>query len=346
MRVPFKSLSSRTHVPDWKSNVYGFAVYSYPWVNGRECAGKVISIGSKVRNDRLKVGDRVFVASSNYRDIRTSCFQERCVALPENCGRIPDHLSYEAAAGLGVALVAAAAALYESLEIPRQPELGVISGKKSWILIWASASSAGIVTAQLAKLAGLCVIGVSSKSNFEYTKEHGVDITLDRADPEEVVRTATKLGIDFAVDCVGAETAAYAARCLSPGGALVALVKPPKEEYPEIRITDILIKKFHEDRHWGDNLMRFTEFLLAEKKLNPPRLRHVESGIAGIPEGLKLLENNQISGEKVVVKVSETPATSKISKRAVPSSRPTTPVSRPGTPSRMDAGTKRRRIVV
>lgn len=312
-------------------------------MNGRECAGKIISIGERIRSSRLKVGDRVFVASSNYRDIRTSCFQERCVAFPENCGRIPDHMSYESAAGLGVALIAGAAALYESLKIPRQPALGIDSGERPWILIWATASTAGILATQLAKASGFRVIGVSSTANFAYTKDRGVDITLDREEPEEVVRRVRPLNIKYAIDCVGSETAGYAARALGSGGTLVALVKPPKQVPENVNVTDILIKKFHEDRDWGDSLMRFAEVLLQDKRILPPRLRIVDAGLAGIPKGLGLLQDDLISGEKVVVRVCDTPKESE--KRGPPISRPTTPVSRPNTPSGLDS-MKRRRVLV
>lgn len=61
---------------DWKSIAYGFGIHSYPWINGRESAGIVEEIGEGVT--RFKKGDRVLHASTNYRDIRTSTYQEVC----------------------------------------------------------------------------------------------------------------------------------------------------------------------------------------------------------------------------------------------------------------------------
>lgn len=330
---------------DWKSNVYGFAIYSYPWINGRECAGRVVEIGSEVDNERLKLGDRVFVASSNYRDIRTSSFQERCVALPENCGRIPDFMSYEEAAGLGVALIAGAAALYDCLGVPRSGSIASTAGKPhegGWLLIWASASSAGIIATQLAKHAGLRVIGVCSKNNFEYTKSRGVDIALDREDPERVVQVARARGIKFAIDCVGSETAAHAARALQDRGILVPLVKAPQEMPRGVISKEILIKKFHEDPVYAEGLIRFSESLLLDRALSGPRIRIVGAGLAGIPAGLGLLQKNQISGEKVVVRMRDTPTEQP--KRA--RSRAETPLSRPLTPngSLETSANKRQRV--
>lgn len=59
---------------DWKCVAYGFGVHSVPWISGREAGGTVEEIGSEVPG--FQKGDRVWVASTNYRDNRTSTFQE------------------------------------------------------------------------------------------------------------------------------------------------------------------------------------------------------------------------------------------------------------------------------
>ena len=59
---------------DWKCVTYGFGVYSLPWVSGREGAGTVEEVGSSVKG--FSRGDRVWVCSTNYRDNRTSTFQQ------------------------------------------------------------------------------------------------------------------------------------------------------------------------------------------------------------------------------------------------------------------------------
>ena len=59
---------------DWKCVTYGFGIHALPWVSGRECAGTVQEVGAEVKG--WQVGERVWVCSTNYRDIRTSTFQE------------------------------------------------------------------------------------------------------------------------------------------------------------------------------------------------------------------------------------------------------------------------------
>jgi NADPH:quinone reductase-like Zn-dependent oxidoreductase len=59
---------------DWKCVAFGFGIHSLPWVSGRECSGTVVDIGPGVSN--FKIGDRVLAVSTDYRDNRTSTFQE------------------------------------------------------------------------------------------------------------------------------------------------------------------------------------------------------------------------------------------------------------------------------
>ena len=68
---------------DWKCVTYGFGVHELPWISGRESAGVVEEVGADVTGFRL--GDRVWVASTNYRDNRTSTFQQVCIILFSSC---------------------------------------------------------------------------------------------------------------------------------------------------------------------------------------------------------------------------------------------------------------------
>jgi hypothetical protein len=59
---------------DWKCVDYKFGIHDIPWVCGRESSGVIEAVGEHVTS--FKKGDRILLASTNYRDIRTSTFQE------------------------------------------------------------------------------------------------------------------------------------------------------------------------------------------------------------------------------------------------------------------------------
>jgi NADPH:quinone reductase-like Zn-dependent oxidoreductase len=157
-------------------------------------------VGTVVResrsDSRFRQGDVVFAASTDYRDLRKSAYQQFAVASSFNVSRVPMNVSREQVAGLGVAFVAAVLALGVSLgcdftsvgQSARGPNLRQIlhslepesipadqmeeclqgtnepgaeaPKKRDWILIWGGSSTSAHVLAQLSKLIGLRVIKV------------------------------------------------------------------------------------------------------------------------------------------------------------------------------------------
>ena len=65
---------------DWKCVSYGFGIHTLPWISGRECAGEVEEVGAEVKGWRR--GDKVWVCSTDYRDNRTSTFQDVSLPIP------------------------------------------------------------------------------------------------------------------------------------------------------------------------------------------------------------------------------------------------------------------------
>lgn len=108
---------------DWKSADFGFGIPELPYISGRDFAGVVIQ--NKNPNSRLRVGDVVFAASTDYRDLRKSAYQQFAVAKDVNTCRVPASLPKSTAASLGVAFVAAALALGICCGV----DFSVLSGK-------------------------------------------------------------------------------------------------------------------------------------------------------------------------------------------------------------------------
>ncbi|KAL2166098.1 hypothetical protein VTG60DRAFT_3306 [Thermothelomyces hinnuleus] len=204
---------------DWKAPDFNFAIPELPYIAGRELAGEVVKQRS---SSRLKVGDRVLVISTDYRDLRKSAFQHYVVALDYNTVRLPSSLSHEEGSTLGVAFVAAALSLgvcmgldFSSVldgpdlyslirQLPpdalapdvRDECLNALPSQEraqpgDWLAVWGGSSTSANLTIQLARLAGLRTIAVAD------TAKHGVrlsnhrstrpDLLVDSHDPARAV---------------------------------------------------------------------------------------------------------------------------------------------------------------
>ena len=237
------------------------------------------------------------------------------MAASHNVGRLPDWITFEQGATIGVGSVASATALFESLAIPwpRVPLPGS-EGKEvrsdtatrdaQWILVWGASCVTGMMATQLAKLAGLRVFAVAGLHNAAAIDRLGAERVVDRHRPDDAVAEAKKLEIGLAIDCVGKETATYAARSLQAGGRLACMVKQPQQatlDANQVQATDILIKKFHEDENFGRYLVNFISDGIARKEIRPLKYEIIKGGLARVEDGLQKLQGESVSALKVVV---------------------------------------------
>lgn len=152
---------------------------------GRDVAGVVVETGEDC--SLFEVGDEVFYAGTNNRPGGHSEFHlvdERIV------GKKPASLDFAQAAALPLTSITAYEALFERLGISKDAAQN--SGKT--ILIIGAAGGVGSIAVQMAKLAGLTVVGTASRTEtVEWAKEHGADYTINHHEPFEV--QLEKLGI-------------------------------------------------------------------------------------------------------------------------------------------------------
>ncbi|KAK4052499.1 hypothetical protein OIV83_002301 [Microbotryomycetes sp. JL201] len=319
---------------DWKSADFGFGLPTLPALCGRDYAGTIVKVGSRVQ--RWQPGDRVFGPSTAYRDYRTSAFQQYAVASEHCLGTVPDDVSVEQCAALGVGAVAAALVLGSALGIairgfaPRTWAIGAEGESPEWIklsgtdspistpqvhlgeylLIWGGSTVTGFLIAQLAHIAGLRVIAVADKSKHDARlRALGISHIVDRSDPKlavQQVRDITQGQLRYAVDCVGRQTAEFAMQTLSDLERevfLVGLSGLPGQSPRNVRLCDVPIKTFHTNAAVGNGLMRLLEDLIASKELVLPPIEIVGGGLEAVNGALDRMRSGNHSFGRLVVKM-------------------------------------------
>lgn len=317
---------------DWKGKKYGFGIYHFPWINGRESSGDIVKIGKDVKG--LAVGDQVIVSSTSYRDNRTSTFQQYTVIDSRLVWKLPQNFTYEDGATIGVGLVTAGILLYNSFGFDLDLDLDLDFGQKiearsniannnadkgeeKTILIWGGATVVGIYVAQLAKLYGLKVISIASLRHKSYLEELGVDVLIDRhlstEEIEKQIEDASPNGISFGVDCVSKETSAKVVNFLDQRSkslpenlvkpAFAGIVGKPKETPSLVDVREVVIKRFHEDTEFGAKFIKTTTHFLDKHLIKPVKYKQYRGGLEILEDALKDLETIGANGEKYVVSV-------------------------------------------
>ncbi|GLI81519.1 hypothetical protein PoHVEF18_009901 [Penicillium ochrochloron] len=170
-----------------------------------------------------------------------------------------------------------------------------------------ASTTTGLVTLQLAKLAGLRVICVADAARHgAKLLESGADLIVDRHDTNravEIIRGITNGKLRYAIDIVGKETATLLEKTLDPAGYshLLGLTGLPKERNPGIRYHTVPIKLFHTAPTVGESMVRWLEELLQSDTLTLPEIVRAEGGLEGINAALDLLRSGSVSGKRIVV---------------------------------------------
>lgn len=203
-----------------------------PFTPGMAAAGTIIAIGRDVQGWR--VGDRV-LAVLDY-----GAFAEKIAVPATSCHRLPDALSFEKAAAMGLVYLTAYFALFERARI--QPgETVLILGAKGGI---------GVASTQIARAlgAGKVIAGVrdEDKVSFALTlgADHVVDLGADDLQDnlrDEVHQLTDGRGVDVVIDPVGGELTQAALRAMAFRGRLV-VIGYASGDIPEIPTNYLLLK--------------------------------------------------------------------------------------------------------
>ena len=194
---------------DWKVGegaLKGVVDHAFPLVMGSDGAGVVEQVGADVHN--FSPGDRVYGQFMKVALGRGSYAERALAAADGKLARIPEGLSFEVAAALPTASVAAYQAIREAgLEPDRT------------LLVNGASGGVGQSAVQLAAAAGLRVIATGPADLAGHLRDLGADEVVDftLGPTADQVRAAHPDGVDGLLDLVS-----------TPGQAepLVALLRP------------------------------------------------------------------------------------------------------------------------
>ena len=161
-----------------------------PCIMGIDFAGVITALGPDVSG--WAVGDRVMIdpvdrvgGGGLIGEVRHGGLAEYCAVPAHNLVRLPDNVSYEAAACLPVAY---GTALRMMVTIGQ-----VKAGER--VLILGASGGVGTCCVQLAKLAGAeVIVCASSREKLERLKQLGADHTIDYANEDFVKWVYGKYG--------------------------------------------------------------------------------------------------------------------------------------------------------
>ncbi|WP_426453322.1 zinc-binding alcohol dehydrogenase family protein [Paenibacillus sp. S-38] len=194
-------------------------IESSPRVLGWDAAGIVEAVGPGCT--LFRAGDEVYYAGSIARQGSNAEFQtvdERIV------GRKPQGLSFAEAAALPLTAITAWEGLFERLRLPA--EAGAASGRT--VLIIGAAGGVGSIAVQLARWAGLTVIGTASRSESQdWVRSLGAHHVIDHHG--NMAEQLELLGIETveSIFCLNSTASHWEqmARIVAPQGSICSIVE-------------------------------------------------------------------------------------------------------------------------
>ncbi len=214
-----------------------------PFSPGKGAAGVVAAVGAGVAG--FAPGDRVAA------QVEYGAYAEKLRAPAVNCFPLPEALSFEQAAALGLAHQTAHFALRE--------QAAMTPGAA--VLVLGASGGVGVAALQLAKAlgAGLVIAGTRGRAGEAITREAGADEVIDVAMDDlhdglrERVRALTGgKGVDIVIDPIGGEATGAALRALAWCGRLV-IVGFASGSIPSLAANYLLVKNISvSGLHWSD----------------------------------------------------------------------------------------------
>jgi NADPH:quinone reductase-like Zn-dependent oxidoreductase len=268
---------------------------------------------------QFKPGDRVAGT------FRTGAFAEYASYPELSTFHIPGTLTFEEACTIPLGLTTAAMGIYRRLGYPLDKPIT----ERKTIVVWGASGSVGQYAVQLAKLVGLRVIGVAG-AGAPVAKISGCDVVVDYRQGQTLAQIKQALDdeqLQHGFDAVSEPpTTSQLASLIAPStkDAKVVMVLYPHEPLPthiqylqtsvfsiygeEVRHGANVVPAMPEDTEFAKRFFPALEGWLREGgKIIPNKITIVEGGLEGVREGFRRMREKEVSGEKLVFRIAETP---------------------------------------
>ena len=203
-----------------------------PFSPGKAASGVIEQVGPGVSG--LNRGDRVLAC------VEYGAYAEKLLPSADKCHPMPDEISFEKAAAMGLVYLTAYFALKDRAHL-KHGESVLVLGAKGGI---------GMASIQVAKAlgAGTVIAGVRDVENSEFVREMGADHVLDLSMEslrdqlrEQIYSHTNGEGVNVIIDPVGGFANAAALRALAWKGRLV-VIGFASGDIPKIKANYLLVK--------------------------------------------------------------------------------------------------------
>lgn len=181
-----------------------------PYTPGLDAAGTVEALGTGVRG--LAVGDRVYVAGTI-----SGAYAEKALCKVEQVHPLPGRVTFAQGAGVNVPYATA----YRALFYRAHAKAGEV------LLVHGASGGVGIASVQIARAAGLTVIGTAgTERGRALVKEQGAHHVLDHRTPnylDQIVALTEGRGVDVILEMLANVNLGKDLTVLAKGGRVVVI---------------------------------------------------------------------------------------------------------------------------
>ncbi len=240
-----------------------------PFSPGMEVSGVVLAVGEGV--EHVAPGQRVAA------HVGHGGYAEQVLAPEASCYPIPDDMSFEHAAALGL--------VYQTAHFALSERAHVSAGER--VLVTGAAGGVGIAATQLVKAyGGIAFAGIRRSEQEACVREAGADHVIHLNGDnlyddlrDQVHQITNGHGVDVVVEIVGGSVFDASLRALAWGGRMI-VIGFASGEIPSVRVNYVLLRNLSIiGLHWADYLRREPQSvrrvqsdlysLYAQKKISP-----------------------------------------------------------------------------